>query len=457
MTHRTSIAKKISGSLKILLPLVALFVGVGSFVMLKANRPVPPKSHVRETVHPVRTMVASLATHQPAMRLYGEVITGRKVELRALVAGKVIKTGKHLREGALVKKGDLLLAIDPFSYKGAVVEAKAKIAETHARAKEIKARIKAEQDSIKYSSEQLDISSKDWRRAQRLAKSGTVTRQNREARELIVSQRRQTLEGKRSNLNVLQAQSDQQIATLSSLQWRLQQALKNLADTSLKAPYDGYINEVNANMGRMLNVNDKVAILLDNHWMDVVFTLSDQQYGRFLETGAKLIGRKIEVTWKLGTTPLAYSAIVERVAARISSETGGVSVYARLQNPTSSHPIRAGAFVDVNVPDRTYRRVARLPQTAIYGREKVYVVAADKRLKQRRVKVVAIDGEHVLVRGALQEGDRVVVTRMSTIGTGMKVRDMGAGTMPLASPQKSDDVSAHGKSHKESRWKPSRG
>ncbi len=431
--------------LKVILPLIALAVGVSSYKTLKSNGPTPPKAVKREIVQPVRTLKIHLASHQPALKLYGEIRSGRSVELRALVAGKVLNTGDHFREGAQVKKGELLLAIDPFSYQGAVVEARARIVEARARLKEIKAQIKAEKDSIIYAEEQLKLARRDLERARKLVRKGSVTRQGAELRELTVSQRRQALDSRRANLTILQARAEQQVAGLDSLQWRLRQAERNRHDTDLKAPFNGYISEVNANVGRLLNVNDRVAMLIDSNWMDVVFTLSDRQYGRLLQGRDGLIGRRVAITWKLGATPLHFKGIVERVGARISSESGGVSVYARLEDPSLPRPIRAGAFVDVELPDQIYHKVARLPQTALYNRTKVYVVGPKMRLLEREVTLRAIDGEFVLVSGHLAEGERVVVTRMSTIGGGIKVRDLNTPSGPDAKPADSGGGDKTGK------------
>ena len=364
---------------KTLLPVMALLVGVSAYKALVANRPAPPIHVKREAVHPVRTKAIHLASHQPALKLYGEIKAGRQVELRALVAGKVLKTGGSFREGSRVKKGDVLFSIDPFTYQGALTEARAKIVEARAKLSEITVQIKAEEESILFSREQLKLSARDMKRAKKLVRQGSVTRQGAEVREMAVSQRRQSLQGKQANLQVMQAKARQQMASLDSLDWRLRLAKRNLKDTSLRAPFDGYLSEPNANMGKLLNVNDKVAVLLDRNWMEVAFTLSDQQYGRLIarKAGKKeqngqngLIGRTVKVTWKLGATPLSYKAVIERIGATISSETGGVAVYARLEDPTSPQPVRVGAFVDVEVPDRLYGNVVKLPKVRFISARK---------------------------------------------------------------------------------------
>ena len=82
--------------------------------------------------------------------------------------------------------------------------------------------------------------------------------------------------------------------------------------------------------------------------------------------------------------------------------------------------MRPGAFVEVHVPDRLYRDVVRLPESALYDGDTVYAVV-DGRLEPRRVEVVVRIGTQVLVSGDLAADDMVVTTRFAEIGEGIKV------------------------------------
>ena len=111
------------------------------------------------------------------------------------------------------------------------------------------------------------------------------------------------------------------------------------------------------------------------------------------------------------------------MAAKITSTRGGVDVYARLDDPSKPVSIRVGAFVEVFVPDRTYQSVMRLPRTSIYNGSTIYVIEKG-RLAERKVEIVGrLDGD-VLVRGAIEPGDRVVSTRLTRPGNGLKVKEI---------------------------------
>jgi RND family efflux transporter MFP subunit len=358
------------------------------------------------------------------LRLYGQTVAGRKVELRSLVAGEIVAVSDNLREGAPVQAGEVLLEIDQFDYQGALEEARANLAEAEAKLGESAARIASERDALARASEQLELARRDLERARELRGRGTLSERAVDDRVLVVSQREQAVEQRTNNLRIEEAREQQQRAANARLEWRVRQAERNLADTKLTAPFDAYVQGVAAQVGRTLNANDVIATLLDRTWIEVRFSLSDQQFGRILEGDGDIVGRPVSVNWRIGSEPVTYAGTIERIAPQIASESGGVDVYARLRGNSHLAALRSGAFVEVEIPDRVYRGVARLPDTAIYGTDRIYVIN-DGRLAARQVDVVGYDGADVLVRGELTDGERVIVSRISEAGEGLLVEEVG--------------------------------
>ncbi len=409
-------------SAKALAPVFVLALGVAAFAGLKATKPDVPQRPVREQVWPINAVQAEFSDFQPRIRLYGNTISGRRVELRALVSGEIEAAGAGLKNGGVVAKGDVLLRIDPFQYRGALDEAEAKLAEARAKYREIEATIASERDALKRSKEQLVIARRDLERAVPLVKRGAVSKKVADDRRMIVSEREQALELRGNNLDVQQARADQQRAIIAQLDWKLRQAKRNLDDTVLKAPFDAYVSAVSAEVGRIVSANDQVATLLDRDWVEVRFTLTNAQYGRIVSQQSDVVGRAVEILWQIGDKPVRYQATIERVAAEISAERGGVDVFARIRDPRKPVPIRPGAFVEVTLTDRLYSGVVRLPQTALYGGDTVFVVEQG-RLQARKVELVGAAGTDVLVRGGLASGDHVMTTRLSKAEAGLRVQE----------------------------------
>ena len=406
--------------LQFAIPLVLLAAAYAGYQYLIATKPDVAPQPPQEAASPVRAVTVTHSTYQPNLTLFGESVAGREVQLRALVAGEVVEASPDLREGGEVSQGELLLRIDPFDYDIALAEVNAQISETQARLSENEAQIRAAEASLSRAREQLDIAENDLDRAERLVDTGAVSRQTLDQRRLTVSQRQDTVEQGEINLSVLKAQAEQQRAALQRLQANRRTAQRNRDDTRLNAPFDAYVDEPSAEVGKVLSTNDPVATLIDKSWIEVRVTLSDAQYGRIVRESGGVLGRPVEVRWYVGDDPFVYEAEIVRVGSRIAASSGGVNVYARLVDPLNPTPLRPGAFVKVRVPDVERPDVVRLPQTALYGNNHVYVIE-DGRLSRREIQQLGATQGDVLVRGDLRDGEAVAVTRLARPGDGVKV------------------------------------
>jgi len=415
---------RLSGGLRllmqVLLPLALLAGAYVGYEYLLATKPTVAPEPPKEAVSPVRAVAVTYSSYQPQLTLYGETTPGREVQLRSLVAGEVVETSSNLLDGGEVSEGEVLLRIDRFDYEVALDEAEAQIAETKARLKENEAQIRAEQAALERAREQLEIARRDLARAERLVNRGALSEQTLDQRRLTVSQRQDAVEQRQSTLTVQQARADQQRAALERLRASKRTAERNLSNTVLTAPFDAYVDDPNAEVGRVVSTNDAVATLIDKTRIEVRVTLSDRQYGRIVRESGGVLGRSVQVRWYVGSEPFVYDAEIVRVGSRISAASGGVNVYARVDNPLEPTPLRPGAFVEVRVPDIEYEDVVRLPQTALYNNDHVFVIA-DGRLERRDVEQVGGSDGNVLVRGDLQNGDTVAVTRLARPGDGVKV------------------------------------
>ena len=421
--HPKSMAAKIGRAvLQFLFPALILAAGFGAYNYLKATKPEPPKRTARPIVYSVQTLPIKFGNYEPSLVLYGTTIAGREVELRSLVSGKVERTGTQLQSGGVVKAGEMLLEIDPFNYRVALAEAEAQLAEAKAKVVETKASIAVENGNLKSAEIQLELAETDLKRAIPLAKQGTVSKRTLDDRRLLSVQRAQSVTQIQNNLRVWEARKDQQEAAIQRIATTVEQAQRRLKETQLQAPFDAYVTEVGAQIGRMLNVNDRVATLIDRNWIDARFNLTDQQFGRLTRAGGGLIGRKVEVKWNIGRKPLIYDAVIERIDGRVSSETGGVQVFARISNPHEDVAIRPGIFIEVRLSDAKFRQVAKVPAEAVYDAKTVYVVS-DGKLVSRTIAIVGHVEGGLLIEGDVKDNEEVLMTRLSRPGDGVRVKE----------------------------------
>ncbi len=309
----------------------AVLIGGWAFQRyLIATKPPTPQRASQELPRRVETILAKPADIQPMLELYGQIAAGRSVDLRVLVGGEVKSISPALVEGGSVKPGDVLVKVDPFEFEGALVRARAELAEAEARLVETRAKIVQEQAAAKRAREQMQIAEREVERFSTLRERGATSDATLDAGRTRLSVAQASVESRANQILVLEAQFAREQAGLDRLRWNVRKASRDIENTTLTAPFGGIVSNVAAEAGRLLNVNDRVATLVDLDRFEARFTLSDAQYGRLVEQTGRLEGRAVKVRWKGGSADLTSAGSIDRVSPTVVAGSGGFEVFARL-------------------------------------------------------------------------------------------------------------------------------
>lgn len=406
--------------LLVLVPIVLLAAGaVGASYLIRTKprvEPAPPT----ERVWTVNSVPVHLSDVQPDIRLFGKIFAARQVQVRALVPGQVVELHPNLVEGGLVRRGEVILAIDEFEYRSALKESEARLAEARARIVEREAKRNAETQALKRDREILAVLARDLERASELRKRGNISIQSLDQKRLELSRQQRAIVLRRNGIDAEAARLEQEKATIERLDVAVQRARYDLQRTRLRAPFDGVFRNVTAQAGKRLGIADSVGNLIDTGRLEARFHISDAQYGRLTSTDRGVIGRPARAIWRVGQRKLVLKAVIARVGAQIDAASGGVELFARIDDREAALSLRPGAFVEVHIPDRVYPDVARVPETVLHPGNVVYGVE-NGRLVARRAEIVGRVGNDVLLRGELTEGEPLVTTQSVTIAPGLRV------------------------------------
>jgi multidrug efflux pump subunit AcrA (membrane-fusion protein) len=420
---RRSVWRAIARALAMtLLAVGVLAAGVAGFRWLVATRPPPVVQAVTERPRPVETVTVAPGTITPELRLFGTIVSGRSVDLRALVAGEIVAIAPGLREGGRVEAGEMLVEIDAFEYRGALVRARAELAEAEARVAETVARIRLESDAGERAREQMAIAERELQRLQTLAQRESATEAQLDASRNRLSLARGGVESRANQARVLEAQLARERAALDRFRFAVEKAERDLSATRLAAPFAGIVANAAAERGRLTTQQDRVATLSDPTRFEARFTLSDAVYGRLLAAEGRLEGREVRVIWRGGGNgaTLERRAVIERVAPTVTAATAGFEVFARILEADAAR-LRPGAFVEIAKSDRPFANVVSVPQSALHPGERVFLVGPDNRLIAVPVAIAGYDGDAVLLSGDFPANARVVTTRLTDGGPGLLV------------------------------------
>ena len=406
--------------LLVLVPIVLLAAGaVGASYLIRTKPRVEP-SPPTERVWTVDSVPARLSDVQPDIQLFGKIFAARQIQIRALVTGQIVEIHPNLVEGGLIRRGEMILAIDEFEYRSALKESEARLAEARARIVEREAKRLAETKALKRDREILAVLARDLRRASQLRKRGNISVQALDKKRLELSRQQRAIVLRQNGIDAEAARLEQEKATIARLDVAVQRARYDLERTRVRAPFDGVFQNVTAQAGQRLGVLDSVGNLIATGRLEARFHISDAQYGRLTSTDRGVIGRRARVIWRVGQRKLDLKAVIARVGAQIDAASGGVELFARIEDRKAASSLRPGAFVEVLIPDRVYVDVARVPETVLHPGNVVYGVE-DGRLVARRTEIVGRVGNDVLLRGGLSDGERLVTTQSVAIAPGLRV------------------------------------
>jgi multidrug resistance efflux pump len=201
------------------------------------------------------------------------------------VAGRIVEL--HVADNKYVRKGDLLLVIDPTNYRIAVSQSEAAVQQAQANVQNIDAQMDVQQAQIDASQAQLRLgraalvfAQQQADRYQKLAKDGWGTIQNAQQFTSQLHQQEASVQSAQQNLNqtqrqveMLKAQRLSAEASIAQAKAQLNQAQVNLERTRILSPVDGYVTNLLAQLGDYVNVGASTISLVDadSFWVDGYF------------------------------------------------------------------------------------------------------------------------------------------------------------------------------------------
>lgn len=375
----------------------------------------------RERVFTVEVMDVQLGSHFPEIQTFGEVISGRTLELRAAASGELVQISDNFREGGVVQKGEVLFQTDPATAQSRLLISENELAEAQADLADARRNLSLAQDEIKAAERQLELRKKAQERQDSLRERGVGTDTAMETAALATSSAEQALLAKRLSLANAQAKIARAETLVGRREINKNEVARILSDTTVKAEFDGVLTDVSAVLGRLVNANERLGSLIDPNALEIAFRVSNDEF-RALAAGNL---QTAEVRVSLGDDA-SFSGQIDRVSAAVAAGETGRELFARVQNAASLN-IQPGDFVSVAVREPALENVAKIPSSAASTNGEVLVVNYENRLENARVEILRTSGNDLIVRADSIEGRKLVLARAPQLGEGIRVKPRAPG------------------------------
>lgn len=313
------------------------------------------------------------------------------VEVRARVSGYL--QAVNFKDGAEVKKGDLLFVIDPRQYQAELDRAEADLRQAETR---------------------LDLAKSELVRAERLRKVSVISEEEADAK------------------NKTKREAE---AAIQSFRASVEMAKLNLDYTRVAAPISGRIgrklvtegNLVNAGMGQSTLLATIVSVDPVYCYFDAdeASVLKYQQLAREGKQGGLRDGKVVCELELANESGFPHKGVLDFADNRLDAATGTLRVRGVFANPAPDRALQPGYFARVRVPGSGKYPALLIPDLAVgtdQGQKFVFTVNDQDTVEYKQVKLgPVVDGLRV-VREGLQAKDQVVVNGLMSIRPGAKVK-----------------------------------
>lgn len=399
-------------------------------VMLAVTAACSTKSKEKPAAPPPATVVVA-EVQQKTVPIYSEFVgqttADNTVELRARVEGVLQKV--YFREGAPVRKGQLLFTIDKRPFAAALQSAKALAAKAVSDLAQASQRTDVLEAQAQLADAQATLTraDQDVNRLAPLAKEKAVTEQDLDAAMAAQKSARATVDARKANLTNLEAAVKYTIerakAEVSASNARVTQAELELSYCDIYAPLSGVIGFLQVDEGNLVGRGDAtlLATISASDPLLVDFSVSEIDYLKL--TDPKTVGKnagKLHFDLLLSDeSQHPYQGTFRVLDRTVDPQTGTLKAQATFPNPGSY--LRPGQFARVRVAVAERENAILVPARAIQemqGAKTVMVVDAENKVSVRTIKVGDKADKDVVVLDGLTGGERVIVEGMQKVRPG---------------------------------------
>lgn len=347
----------------------------------------------RETAMLVDVIDVNRGSYFPVIVATGTIEAAQDVVLSPKVGGEVVRLAPVFTPGGNVRKGQILLQIESADYENTLLMRKSDLRQAEA-----------------------DLTLEMGRQH--------IARQDYQLLE-------ESVKGANESLVLREPQLNAARSRVEAARAAVQQAELALERTVVKAPFDAHVISRNVHIGSQVSPGEELGRIvgMDVYWAVVSMPVSKLRWVTFPQ-GANQRGSEVRIrnrsSWKEDEYRLGY---LHRLVGALDDQTRLARMLVVISDPLAlekvnqgQRPLIIGEFVEASVTANEIRDVVRLSRDYIRKDETVWVMKNGK-LNISEVNVVFTDNQYAYISKGLNEGDKVVVTNLTTVieGAGLRV------------------------------------
>jgi len=375
-----------------MLPIIIIVGSIAVTVALVANREQPAQEELSEANILVEVMLPQVSDTYITVSSQGTVEPRTRTNIVSEVSGRVIEVSPAFVAGGFFRSGDVLLKLDDQNYRAALSRDAASVAT---------ARSLLEQERG-----QADVAQREWDRMSEQQRSQIRAR----------------------DLYLRKPQLEEAEARLASAESDLEKSRADLAKTSIIAPYDGLVSAKNTDIGQFVSTGSAIAEIFAIDYAEVRLPIPENKI-QYLDLPSSIqefsnnddyynSGPEVELVSEIGDRIYHWTGHLSRTEGVLDTLTRVLFSVVQVSDPYNLYsmehdePLRIGTYVNAEIQGQLLEDVVVLPRHTLQANDLVWVADQENRLRARTVEVITSNGDEVYIRGGLETGDQVILTRL---------------------------------------------
>ncbi len=428
-TQQHSIWKKF-----LIIPAIA--IGIAIFVFLVKNREPPQQIPFTEPTQSVRVIEVPEINVIPRVLGYGNVQPDMVWNAVAEVSGKIVEKHSLLKQGAILKKGELLLRIDPADYELAIAQTKANRQSIQAQMNELKIKEENTRISLKIEQQVLKVAQQELNRLQQLLTRKVVSTDAADKQERAVLAQNQQVQSLQNSLNLIPAERQLLDAQLAVANTQLESAKLNLERTTITLPFDARIAQVKVENNQFTQPGQVLVVADSIDVAEVTARIAMQKARHLFQPTSspidlshlpKVFGLSATVRLQEGDFKVEWAGRFVRASEELDLQTRTLGIIVAVDKPYRQAipgvrpPLVKNMFVAVELRGKPRPSSLIIPRSALHDKQ-VYVVNQDSRLEKRALEIDFFQSNFVAIKNGLKKGEQVVVSDLIPAIEGMLLK-----------------------------------
>jgi RND family efflux transporter MFP subunit len=374
---------------------------------------------------------------------YGNVEPATVLKAKSEVNGKISYVHPLLKQGGSLAKGTTVLRIETTTFEISLDSSKAGLAGSQSSLIQLEAEEKSAKRSLQIAQKNLNLGMDELKRVQSLWDKRIIARNQLDLEEQKVLQLRSTVQDLQGKLDTYASKKASTRAQIKQSESQVDQSKDTLVRTEIVLPFDARIGSVSVEAGEFISAGGQLfealgieaveinAQLPIKHVRPLASTMNGNPQLANLQDSANL--QKAVAQWNLDAKvrivgdeqTSVWNGKLLRISESVDPTRDTLGMVVVVERPYEGvipgvrPPLLKGMYTSVEFLSQP-RDMLVIPRKALHE-NRVYVVSAENTLEIRPIQISYSQGQLVVIKEGLKEGDKIITSDLVPVIEGIKL------------------------------------